>query len=418
MKFEFISNACGIFHTQGGLKILCDPWIEDGVFDGSWCHCPPLKTQLKDLLDVDALYISHIHQDHYDNRNFNYRKDIPIIVLDHGPNFLIKNLERAGYTNLIRIKNDQTLLYEGVEITLYAPFAKNSFHDAKIGNLIDSAFIIKDHDCIAFNANDNTPTLAACTMLREKFGQFDMAMINYNTAGPYPSCFNNHTESEKQKEHDRLLQRNYDFMVELVNALKPKVVLPFAGAYVLGGQLHYKNPYLGTASWDDCADNIRDKIDDDSRVICLRENDCFDFITATSDKEYIPLDENEMKDYIENTLAKRLYPYEYDDQPDHSQLLQDCQQASQAMLQRMGRFKLELKTAMFLEVGDELLQIYKPEPEPTVSLRCSLDLRLLRRILDRKSHWNNAEIGAHIEFVREPNTYEPDVHTALQFFHL
>ena len=44
-----------------------------------------------------------------------------------------------------------------------------------------------------------------------------------------------------------------------------------------------------------------------------------------------------------------------------------------------------------------------------------MDLRLLRRILDRKSHWNNAEIGCHINFVRKPNKMDPDVHKALYF---
>ena len=37
------------------------------------------------------------------------------------------------------------------------------------------------------------------------------------------------------------------------------------------------------------------------------------------------------------------------------------------------------------------------------TLECKMDNRLLRRILDRKSHWNNAEIGTHISFRRNPN---------------
>ena len=47
-----------------------------------------------------------------------------------------------------------------------------------------------------------------------------------------------------------------------------------------------------------------------------------------------------------------------------------------------------------------------------------MDPKLIRRILDKKSHWNNAEIGAHINFFREPNIMEPDLHTSLSFFHL
>ena len=51
-------------------------------------------------------------------------------------------------------------------------------------------------------------------------------------------------------------------------------------------------------------------------------------------------------------------------------------------------------------------------------LVCQMDNRLLRRILDKKSHWNNSEIGAHISFNRIPNNMEPDLHTSLSFFHL
>ena len=31
MKFKFIGNAGGIFQGSKGTKILCDPWIIDGV---------------------------------------------------------------------------------------------------------------------------------------------------------------------------------------------------------------------------------------------------------------------------------------------------------------------------------------------------------------------------------------------------
>ena len=66
MKFEFIGNASGIFHGTKGTRILCDPWIVPGVFEGSWFHYPPIKTKIEDLQNVDAIYVSHIHPDHYD----------------------------------------------------------------------------------------------------------------------------------------------------------------------------------------------------------------------------------------------------------------------------------------------------------------------------------------------------------------
>ncbi len=417
MKFEFIGNASGIFHGDKGTKLLCDPWIVNGVFDGSWGHYPPLETKIENLLDVDILYVSHIHQDHYDDRHFNFRKDIPIIVLDDKFNFLIKNLERNGFTNLIHIKDNETVSVEEFKITLYAPFTKHNFHDAQIGNLIDSAMVVQNDDITAINFNDNTPTVDSCRKLREKFKKVDLAMINYNAAGPYPSCFDNLTEAEKIGENNSILLRNYDYMVSLVNELQPLYVLPFAGAYILGGKLFYKNKYLGTATWDACKEYISDKIDKSTKVICLRERDVFDLTTGQSNNEYVPIDVNHMNNYIENEISQLLYPYEEDSEPNMGILLQDIKQASSAMRGRVDRFELELSTTIALNVGGEDIEIYVSSA-PTQRLKCKIDNRLLRRILDHKSHWNNAEIGCHIDFVRTPNVYEPDAHTALQFFHL
>ncbi len=42
MKFKFIGNASGIFYGDKGTSLLCDPWIVNGVQEGSWFHYPPI----------------------------------------------------------------------------------------------------------------------------------------------------------------------------------------------------------------------------------------------------------------------------------------------------------------------------------------------------------------------------------------
>ena len=238
MKITFISNACAVFESSKGTKILSDPWIKDGVFDGSWCHFHPLETKLEDLQEVDAIYVSHVHPDHFDDRFFDFRKDIPIIVLDHGFNFLHKNLEKLGYKNLIKIKNNETKSFKDFKLTVFKPFSKHNFFEenTKVGNLIDSAIVFESDEQIVFNANDNSPNIEACKFLKERFGKIDLAMMNYNNAGPYPSCFDNLSEEEKKDEHFLNLERNINFLKENIKALKPKNFMPFAGAYVIGGK--------------------------------------------------------------------------------------------------------------------------------------------------------------------------------------
>jgi UDP-MurNAc hydroxylase len=421
LSFQFVGNACGIFQGGEGTRLLCDPWIENGVFEGSWCHFPPLRTTVADLQSVDAIYVSHIHPDHFDERNFDFPRSLPIFILERANNFLAKKLTSLGYTKVHLLSDDETVQFRELELTMYEPFTTHNFHEAKIGNVIDSALVVRCGDSTAFDANDNTPTPDACRKLRDRWGHFDLAMLNYNAAGPYPSCFNNLSKEQKKAEHRRILERNMAYMSELVAVLEPRACLPFAGAYVIGGSQHSKNEVLGTTTWDACAEYLRARLHS-CKVITLRESDVLNLETLTSDREYVPLDPQEQERYIRDELADLRYPYQDDDIPNGHQLLADLEVAARLMAERSARFGFESTFCVTISVGDfwaQVLPEFKilPDDFPRV-LRCSLDPRLLRRILDRKSQWNSAEIGCHIDFVRQPNEYEPDLHMMLQFLHL
>ena len=143
MKFTFIANACGIFTGSNGTKILTDPWLDDGVFEGSWCHYPPLKTRHKDLQNVDAIYLSHIHPDHYDERFFDYPKNIPIFILENKYDFLGKNLKVKGYQKVIPLESGKPYHFKENIITIYSPFTSNVFHESNLGNLIIQQLLLK-----------------------------------------------------------------------------------------------------------------------------------------------------------------------------------------------------------------------------------------------------------------------------------
>lgn len=416
MKFKFIGNAAGIFTGSNGTRILCDPWIIDGVFEGSWHHYPPLKTKLSDIKNVDGIYVSHIHPDHYDERNFNFPKDIPLIILNEGPNFLKKNLINNGYNNFIEIKDSETVDFKEFKLTLYKPFTKHIFEESLIGNLIDSALVLENDGCTAINFNDNQPDKNACLFLKNRFKNIDLAMLNYNAAGPYPSCFDNLTTEEKIIENHRILKRNFDHLCNIIPILQPKSVLPFAGAYIIGGKNYYKNEYLGTTTWDECAEYLNQNLKFNSKVFCLRENQTYDIKNQKQLEKYEKLNVTEMKKYIQSLKGKK-YEYENDEMPDISKLKNDIDLASTRFIDRVKRFNIELKTNVYLKIENENIQIVNSK-DMNSFLYCDLDLRLLNRILYKKAHWNNAEIGTHINFRRIPNKMDPDIHTCMSFFHL
>ena len=78
------------------------------------------QNQSRRSADVDAIYVSHLHPDHYDERYFDFQKNIPIFALDHGPAFLVTKLKDAGYSNIIALKNGETTKFLDFKVTLLA----------------------------------------------------------------------------------------------------------------------------------------------------------------------------------------------------------------------------------------------------------------------------------------------------------
>lgn len=417
MKFEFIANACGIFHGSKNTKLLMDPWLDDGVFEGSWCHYPPLKSNHIDFQDVDCIYLSHIHPDHFDERYFLYKKDIPIFILKSKFNILYKKLVKKGYENLIELEDGKAFEFKEFNLTIFKPFVKNLYHEFVTGNLIDSALVIEDENgSKAFNSNDNTPDLNSCKKLKDSFGNFDLAMINYNPAGPYPSCFTNLSNNEKLKKKEEIIQRNIKHLIECCSILEPKTLLPFAGSYVIGGKEFLKNKYLGTISSQECMERI--KVASNQKVIVLRENDIFDITNNMIHSESCLLNIENQEDYIAKKLSLIKYPYESDDEVSDIEINKLFYLSLKGLKERKKKYNLLAKSKIVLKSGKEFFIVNEGEKDYGVTLECELNKKLLKRILTKKSHWNNAEIGCHILMHRSPDKYEPDAHTLLQFLHI
>ncbi len=125
-----------------------------------------------------------------------------------------------------------------------------------------------------------------------------------------------------------------------------------------------------------------------------------------------------------------------DPMPDDIQLGRDIEVASERMGVRIKKHNLKSRFHVLLNATDstDIYQIYPRFKRVSIYenlnqlmstvgfmdsvLRCSLDARLLRRILDGKMSWNAAEIGCHIQFYREPNEYDIALHSGLNMFHL
>jgi len=376
VKIEYLDNACCVY-SANGFSLLADPWLTNGAFEGSWYHqVGALNFDEKKILSVDALYISHLHPDHFDPAFLKkFRKSIPVIVLDKKPNFLHRKLQELGFYNLVKVKDGETVTIGPFDLTMYAPFTTHPFDESVLGNFIDSAIVLEFGGKAYLNANDNTPTVETAKRLKEKHDPFEIAQLKYALAGPYPSCFLNLTDEEKLCEKERLLARQKTSMDAVVDALGAKSVMSFAGSYCLAGSLTFKNKFLAVDGLD-----------------------------------------------LNRIPEGASYEYEKEDSVSIPELRELCIQARVNLWKRQEQFmffpdyRFSIKLAEDTYISFNFNSTFFDE-RPAADLVCIMDPRLLRRILKRESHWNNAEIGCHIDFIREPNVYKPDIHTMFCFFH-
>lgn len=259
MKITHIGNAACLY-THQGFTLLTDPWIDGPAF-GNWIHLHSLKTQVADVIHANAIYISHSHQDHLHANTLKYfRRDIPIITYQDKFSISERKLKDLGFNNIIALKNNDCYILGPLHLTCLGPFVKHPFHDSDtIGNLVDSALIIRYGEKFILNANDNTLTEEAATKFYENYGSPEVAQLNFNNASCYPACFMNLTHEEKLAEAQRCIMQNLDNMVKVSKALAPRVVTPFAGEFKLDNAHEHLNKYLGTTTAENAAKYLKDR---------------------------------------------------------------------------------------------------------------------------------------------------------------
>ena len=430
MRFTFIDNACGIVEHDG-FRILSDPWLSEGAFDGSWYHFPPLRTTPQELCAVDAIYVSHIHPDHFDQATLAVLPhDLPVIVLDQGKNYLHRALAAAGFDRLVKIPDGKSAQLGPFALTAYKPFATDIFHESTIGNVIDSSLAMEAGQYKLYNGNDNNLTLEAAEAMRRRHGTFDLALLKYNAASPYPACFFNLDEQRRLAEAARIRERNLEHLVRVTEILQPRCMMPFAGNFVYAGKQWPKNRFLGTTTWDAAAQYVAQHLPA-QKMLVMNEGQTYDLASGTiAGSAYKPVDRNAQDKYAEG-LADVTYPYESETLDEDARArMRSALPIARANLWRMQQ-QLGFTQAynMYVDVADgeyfhfsfaDAASGFAASDAPCKRpyLRAAMDPRLLLQILERRAHWNNVEIGGHIDFFRDPDVYYPDVHVMLSFLHV
>ena len=428
MLIEFVANT-GFYLSHRGKVFVHDLWMSQGAFEGSWYHFPPLVETEHRPDRVDYFYVSHIHPDHYDEATLpSLSKSAVGVVPAYFNHLMRRNLQAMGFSQVRSLAPGASAeLAPGLRVHLYGQFVNNLFHEAEVGNLIDSAIVVEWDGYVMVNCNDNYPDAQSAQKIKARFPQIDVALVPHSASGPYPSCFMNLTEAQKIDVARRFRTDYLDHFLRITEIFGARFTIPCAAEYVIAGAQHAKTRHLGTIPAHEAAPYAAERGVTASTVVPMTCGNILDVDTGQVSGTRLRTFTSEEKCEFARSLASVRYPYEAHPLPgdDLHEQVAGAWRHLHAWQQKLNWFDplvfcLETpggyRAIMNFASHDVARWDGRDPAEPF--LKATLDDRLLLGILEGRCHWNNAEGGVHIDYFRSPDRYVPEAHVMLSFFHL
>lgn len=425
IKVTYIYSACVVIETPD-IRILCDPWFTDGIYDGSWYLYPPVKDPIKLIGEVDVIWISHIHPDHYDpvflRKYLGVYPGTRILISDFKQNFLQKKMIADGFEPVVMGNGISRTYNVGTTYLTGIPSESNSINDIDAALVVEYAItkideespwdMINEKVYSVINMNDCQYNAEQIAIINKIVPNPDIALLGYASAGPYPQTYAMDEKTMRQKaglKRQQFALRH----TELRKALNPKCVIPFAGQYVLGGKLTHLNEFRGVPDAIEVPNAIVLEeggfiSTDDLKPSQVRREPYGNARTFLTSIENNPMDYEkfpEMEYPIKRLMAKAYK---------NAIAKSECE--------KEHWFCIKYRDEWFC-MNAERSNVYscwissaptgvRPRSEITI------DERYLFGLLTGIYHWNNAEVGSQFFTNRVPDVYNQKAQAFLNFLHV
>lgn len=425
MKITNIGGATAILEHKGK-RMLFDPWLNEGIFHGSWYHYPPSKVGIQDLGRLDYIYISHIHEDHCAPGTLvHLNRDAEVIIADKKPNYVKKFLEAYEFEfkkiHLVK-PYTPTILADGMTADVVED---NPEHE--LNYLIDSGLVLKWDNFVIYNANDCSPYQGSMDYILKTYGQVDLALLPYAGGSSYPPCYVNLTHEEKMKEKQRIFESELQKFVSAVKILNPRCVMPFADQYVIAGSRSSLNRYMPHPPSPGIVKEALEMAEVQANLLLLNSAQSFDFDRKKKnpDEPYHQHTEEEKEQYIRENLPDKKYDHEafdLDRRVSFDRLVQTARNRLWEMQQRSNFFPdfhyyltiPDRKQRFQINLKKQEIAILKPDSplqEPFIEVAGPATLMAL--LLVGHISWNIADAALFLDYNRRPNLFDPKLQAYL-----
>lgn len=434
MKIRSLNNAT-IFLKSEKCSLLIDPWLVGTLYGGAWspyasCH------DLDFLKTVTHVFISHIHEDHWDRETLVLLdKKVQIFIPELPVNNVLKRyIEELGFLNVKLVKPYVKIKLADVILTIIPPL--NAFAQ-DLGSYVEGyEFDSTNIDTSLFveDQKSNTAHLFLCDntpydiKILEKLKIKNLVSLWYpfnSYAQDYPVCYKL-TDKRKKDIHLSIHNNRKAAVEKCVKALKPKLYFPNSADFVLNGpnaksfEAYASEKYI------------------DRKLVA----DTYSFQNNTFSKsEYVNFgDEIIFLGYKDIQIKRNLFSYDlvsskssldkFQSSPIENEV-EVLEEAFSKMLKRCDKFKIDLspsKDWLLKLVIEHNEYIFSYQSRRLLSskelngtnkiLTTFLSKKQFAALMSKELHWNNAQIGFHLQFERTPDEYCQEIYKSLNFLHM
>jgi len=234
MNVRFLGQACTLIETKN-YRLIVDPWIVGPCCANAWYTLRREPATKKNIpTDVDAIYISHEHQDHFQEETLkHFNKNTQIYICKFPTQRFYNAITDLGFKNVKELNSWKPEMIDGhTELTAI----KNQ--DLMFE---DSALLIKSNEGTVFCQTDCKMDFASLQKINA--AKPDVGFFMYSPANWYPIVYNYPKEKKAELARKRRINKINAF-VKYVSVVKPKYAVPYAGGILLPhkSQLEFNDP--------------------------------------------------------------------------------------------------------------------------------------------------------------------------------
>jgi UDP-MurNAc hydroxylase len=237
MFVKFLGHACTLIETKNN-RIVIDPWIVGPCNVNAWYTLRNKAATKKNIpTDIDYIYISHGHDDHFQKETLQeFNRNIPIYICKFPTDKFFNKIVKLGFKNIIQLSSWRSeKLSEDLEIT-----------SIKNPDLMfeDSALLVKSKEGTVFCQTDCKMDFES--VKRVNAAKPDIGFFMYSVANWYPGVYN-YTKEKKDEISKKRKHNKINAFVNYVNVIKPKYAVAYAGGplFPQKSQLKLNDPVTG-----------------------------------------------------------------------------------------------------------------------------------------------------------------------------